>query len=45
MRFPAFATSLAGHAAVLATVLLVPILGDGPLPTTTLPEPPFTPGQ
>jgi periplasmic protein TonB len=41
MRFPAFATSLAVHAMVLASVLLVPILGNEPLPQTTASEPPI----
>lgn len=41
MRFPAFATSLAVHAAVLTTVLLVPILGNEPPPPATAPEPPL----
>jgi protein TonB len=41
MRFPAFATSLAVHATVLASVLLIPILGNEPLPQTTDPEPPI----
>ena len=33
-RFPALATSLAVHAVAFAAVVLIPIFGNEPLPTT-----------